>query len=434
VGEHPFIMRCENNVLFFFLHLLRVKKINFAPIMLIFVPTLTPRISYTFGVIFESILNNSVQFTTNIDEFSASNEPKMAYSQTPIDTPVWMEATPLLFEENIVKQDIIHEKWEDLILFFPTKNGIFPVDFIAITFFLISRYEEYYKDDELDKHGRFQYLSSVAYQLGWHRKLIVHRLAIAIAETVGAFFPHFEYKTPHFEELSTHDVDIACQYRGKPWWRWCGAVAKAIMQFRFKHANNYLKTALGKDVVDPFDNFETENGESKPIYFILTAPLGKYDKNISTKSKAFRDLIHRLVEFSEIGIHPSYYSSEKTSLIEKEKKQLEEISQLKITKSRQHFLRFRFPDTFQALIKAGITDDYSLGWHDEAGFRASIAVPYPFFDLTNNEETELLLHPLAFMDSVYNKEDGATVLKELREEVKEMGGEFIVLTHNSTKG
>jgi hypothetical protein len=135
--------------------------------------------------------------------------------------------------------------------------------------------------------------------------------------------------------------------------------------------------------------------------------------------------------FSEIGLHPSYYSSEKTSLIEKEKKQLEKVSQLKITKSRQHFLRFRFPDTFQALIKAGITDDYSLGWRDEAGFRASIAVPYPFFDLVKNEETMLMLHPIALMDSIFNKNEEETVLHELREEVKAMGGVLIVLRHNS---
>jgi hypothetical protein len=397
--------------------------------MLIYTPEITPRINYTFKVIFERVLNCSIKFTTNIDDFLASTELKMAYSSQKIETSVWVEAVSLLFEEDIVKQNINTEKWEEFTLFFPTKNGIFPVDIFAVTFFLMSRYEEYYEDNLLDNHGRFQCQNSVAHQLGWHRTLIVHRLAIAIAETLVAHHPQFEYKTPQYEELSTHDVDIAYQYRGKPWWRWCGAVAKAILQLQFKHANNYLKTALGKKVDDPFDNFEPE--PNKPIYFILTAPFGKYDKNISTKGKTFRDLIAKLKVTSEIGIHPSYYSSEKTSLIEKEKKRLEEVSELKITKSRQHFLRFRFPDTFRTLIKAGITDDYSLGWHDEAGFRASIAVPYPFFDVTKNEETSLLLHPLAFMDCVFSRDEEETVLDELREEVQKMGGELIILRHNS---
>jgi len=261
---------------------------------------------------------------------------------------------------------------------------------------------------------------------------MVHRLSVAIAETIKVHYPHFGYKTPQYEEFSTHDVDIAYQYKGKPLWRCCGAFVKALLQLRFEHANNYLKTMLGKEIPDPFDNFEPENGKNRPIYFILTAPFGKYDKNISTKGKVFKELISKLKESSEIGIHPSYYSSRKTSLIEKEKKRLEEVSQLKITKSRQHFLRFRFPDTFRALMQAGITDDYSLGWHNEAGFRASIAVPYPFFDLVKNEETTLMFHPLSLMDSVFSKDEEQTILNELRNEVREMGGILVVLTHNTT--
>ena len=399
--------------------------------MLIYIPTLTPRISYTFRVIFERILNSFVNFTTNIDEFLSSTEPKMAYCPDEIGTSVWVEATPLLFEDNIVKQNITSKKWNYLTLFFPTKNGVLPADFAAIIFFLISRYEEYYEDNLHDKHGRFPCQNSVAYQLGWHRKLMVHRLSVLLAETIKVHFPQFEYKTPQYEEFYTHDVDIAYQYKGKPWWRCCGALIKAMLQLRFEHANNYLKTILRKEIADPFDNFEPETGKNKPIYFILTAPFGKYNKNISTKSSVFQELINKLKETSEIGIHPSYYSSNKTSLIEKEKKQLEEISQLKITKSRQHFLRFRFPDTFRALINFGITDDYSLGWHNEAGFRASIAVPYPFFDLVKNEETALMLHPLALMDGIFSKKEEQTILNELREEVSEMGGTLVVLTHNS---
>jgi hypothetical protein len=382
-------------------------------------------------VIFERILNTAVTFTTNIDDFLASAEPKMAYSPEKIITPIWAETTALLFEDTIVKQAIITEKWEDDTLFFSTRNGNFPIDIPAVIFFLISRYEEYYEDNILDEHGRFQCKNGVAYQLGWHQKLMAHRLALALAKEIQAHYPQFTYALPQYEEFSTHDIDIAFQYKGKPWWRQCAAFAKAILQLRFTHAHNYLKTALGKEVVDPFDNFEPETGQHKPIYFILTAPFGKYDKNISPHSKSFKELVNKLKEYAEIGIHPSYHSSTKTFLKEKEKKQLENIAQLKITKSRQHFLRFRFPDTFQALIRAGITDDYSLGWHDEAGFRASIALPYPFFDLKKNEETTLILHPLAFMDCVFGKEKEQNIIHELQKEVKTYGGALILLTHNS---
>jgi len=399
--------------------------------MLIYVPKTTPRIFYTFKIIFERLLNVSLHFTTDIDEFLVSTEPKMAYSSQKIEASVWMEATALLFEENIMKQNINTEKWGGYSLFFPVKNGNFSIDFASVIFFLVSRYEEYDNAVLLDKHKRFSCKNSIAHTLGWHRTLMTHRLAFALAEEIKKYFPQFVYKTPQFVEFSTHDVDIAYQYKGKQWWRLCGAFAKSIFTLRFTHAQNCLKTALGIDVVDPFDNFEPENVIPKPIYFIPTASFGKYDKNISVKSNAFRRLICKIKEHSEIGLHPSYHSSENKSFIEKEKKKLEKVSQLTITKSRQHFLRFRFPDTFRALLEAGITDDYSLGWHDDAGFRASIAVPYPFFDLLKNEETALMLHPLAFMDCVFAQEEGSSVLSELREEAKKMGGNLIVLTHNS---
>ena len=399
--------------------------------MLIFTPNLTPRVSYTFCVIFERILNTSVTFSINLDDFLASTEPKIAYSPHKIETSIWIEATPLLFEDNIVKQNIITEKWNDEIFFFPTKNSIFPIDVIAVIFFLMSRYEEYYEDNILDEHGRFQCQHSVAYQLGWHRKLMVHRLTFSLAQEIKTYYPQFGWFIPQFEEFSTHDVDIAYQYKGKSWWRLCAAMTKAFLNFQFHHANNYLKTALGKNVADPFDNYEKEEGKNKPIYFILTASFGKFDKNINHRNKAFKELMNRLVGFSEIGIHPSYHSSRKRSLIEKEKKRLEKISQLTITKSRQHFLRFRFPDTFQTLLNVGITDDYSLGWTTDAGFRASIAVPYPFFDLKKNEETALMLHPLAFMDGIFNKDEEEKIIYELRDEVKKYGGDLIILTHNS---
>ena len=48
-----------------------------------------------------------------------------------------------------------------------------------------------------------------------------------------------------------------------------------------------------------------------------------------------------------------------------------------------------------------------------------------------NEETSLMLHPLAIMDSIFSKEEEQIVLNELREEASAMGGTLVVLTHNS---
>ena len=171
---------------------------------------------------------------------------------------------------------------------------------------------------------------------------------------------------------------------------------------------------------------------------ILTTSFSKYNKNISPKSKTFKELIRFLKGFSEIGLHPSYLSSERPELFIKEKNLLEEIGNIQVRKSRQHYLRFQFPSTFEALIEAGIQEDYSLGWHDEAGFRLSTTIPVPFFNIITNCIRPLILVPLTAMDGALyhcyeSLEDCKKVVNELRHEVEKHGGTFVVLYHNNSK-
>ena len=49
----------------------------------------------------------------------------------------------LLFEQGVINQNIEIKKWEDMPIFFETnKNGVFPFDIFASSFFLLTRYEE----------------------------------------------------------------------------------------------------------------------------------------------------------------------------------------------------------------------------------------------------------------------------------------------------
>lgn len=404
--------------------------------MLIYSPIITPRIRYTFQIVFERLLQNEVSFTTDLDFFSTTVEPKLAYSTNEIKDVFWIEAVPLLFEKSIEKQIITSYQFENLELFFPTQKGQFPVDIFAVIFFLISRYEEYYPDNPTDKHKRFSCFDSVAYQLRFHRKLIAHRIAKILAKKIQENFSTFSFHLPEYQQISTYDVDIAFQYKGKPFWRNFAAFAKAISTAKWRHAFNYLKAGFGCNVNDDFDTFimhqeAAKTTQNKPIHFLLTAPYGRFDKNISAHSAPFKHLINNLKQFSEIGLHPSYYSSIKNKLIETEKQELEKIAKINISKSRQHYLRFQFPSTFVALQQAGISDDYSLGWHNEAGFRCAIAVPYPFFNLLENKEVNLLLHPLIYMDGIFNSETEQEILAELKDELELFGGDFITLAHNS---
>src|SRR5690606_26090271 len=111
---------------------------------------------------------------------------------------------------------------------------------------------------------------------------------------------------------------------------------------------------------------------------------------------AMQGLIRRL---KNVGIHPSYFSSSDESLIASEKSLLEKITSTNIASSRQHYLKFELPNTFRALINAGITDEYSMGFGTINGFRASTSHSFLWYDLAEEQTTVLRIHPFCYMDA-----------------------------------
>lgn len=79
-----------------------------------------------------------------------------------------------------------------------------------------------------------------------------------------------------------------------------------------------------------------------------------------------------------------------------------------------------------------------MGYASQPGFRASICVPFYFFDLTQNEETTLRIHSLTYMDGTLreylklNPQQAMALISSLVDEVKAVNGEFISLWHNDT--
>ena len=132
-------------------------------------------------------------------------------------------------------------------------------------------------------------------------------------------------------------------------------------------------------------------------------------------------------------------SNSSFTILQKEKKRLEEIIGKEVIKSRQHFLMLKFPETYRNLLKAGIKEDYTMGYADDIGFRASIATPFPWFDLMENAPTDLMIHPFQVMDGTLNflylglsKEEALSQTKTMIKTTQKARGTFCLLWHNST--
>jgi len=411
---------------------------------MIFVPEITPRIEYSFEFIFHTILGVEVGYTSNQNEFIHSRLPKINYSSSNFSSGLFMKAHSLLFEKSILKQEITEIEYLNLRMFFPSSSDSFlPFDPFACIFYLLTRYEEYLSETT-DDHERFSDSENILVKLDLYHKPVVDQMAYLIAEKLSSQFPEFKIRPRSFQFLTTIDIDNAWAFRNKSLAVSLGSVLKAAIHGQFNELKQRFAVLLGLQN-DPYNTYkyilETYNGLSDHLqFFFLIGNRGAYDKNISHRNEAFRQLITNISSFCEVGIHPSYASNHKPWLFEKEKERLEDIIRKPVTQSRQHYLKLRFPNTYQNLYKSNITDDFTMGFASLAGFRAGTCTAFPFFDLSRNRNTELMIHPFQVMDVTLKNylqltpEVAWLLIEELMTEVKKVNGTFISLWHNESLG
>jgi len=143
-------------------------------------------------------------------------------------------------------------------------------------------------------------------------------------------------------------------------------------------------------------------------------------------------------EGCEIGSHTGYYSYNKLDEIEKEKQAIEKITGQKIVGVRNHTLRFRVPESWEILAKAGFKYDTSLNYHDMVGFRNGMCHPFQPFNLNEKKTTNILEIPLIASDIAFrafmktDAVDSWKYLKQLIDIAEKLNGVLTILWHNWT--
>jgi hypothetical protein len=401
---------------------------------------ITPRHRYIFDFIVGDILGSSCQLTSDAAEFAAFEGPKFSYSATGMPGVLNFRPHPLLDEKGIKSQQLSITKWNGLPVFFQVEGpSVLPFDPFALSFYLVTRYEEYLPFDE-DEHGRFRPELSLAFKEDFLRIPLVDAIVHELKGLLLADFPGLNFPGKDFRFIPSFDIDIAYAHLGKGCIRAAAAWAKLCLKADFKQIRERVSTLTGK-IKDPYDNFGihlelAEKYGHHPLYFVLLGDFSRYDRNTSYKSKRFRKLLKELDEKAVLGIHPSYRSYLRFELFEEEKRRLGEILEKPVTNNRFHFLRLKFPESYRMLISHGITDDYSLGYSSLNGFRASTCTPFYFYDLEKEERTSLKLHPFIFMDSAMidhlkvSPGEAISEIKSLVSSVERFGGEAIGIWHN----
>ena len=403
----------------------------------------SPRLNYVLRFIFERVLRIPFKVCGPHD-ISDEDEIILTYSPTPalrgLEGAIHLPYSGWLTkgEDELAKPPL--GKWHDLPVLFPSKSGAIPFDWFSATFWMLARIEENAPFTP-DNHGRFPATASFAFQNGFLEKPVVDIWAFAFYHELRERFNLPEISRPLIH-IPTLDVDIAFAYKGRSFIRKTGGAIKDVYRRNWGRFVERIRV-LREKKPDPFDNFDfflknCKEAHTDPRIFFLIHSSSSLDPNLSAGNKEVQSLLKSLNEKVELGIHPSYNGGQKSASIKREKRELSDITGKEVECSRQHFLRFKWPQTAHALLKAGIREDFSLGFADAPGFRAGTCTPFPFYDIQREVETGLLLYPLTVMDGTladYMKlspEKSLEKMEALATGLKMVGGTYVSLWHNHT--
>lgn len=329
------------------------------------------------------------------------------------------------------------------------KTLVIRTDLIYNTFFFISRAEELL-NRQRDEHGRFCARYSI---LGYSNRLQIP----IIDEYAHILMKHLELDMPaprYSHIYLTHDIDTISQYRH------LRGFLGGIYRGEWRQALQAL-TDIYRDPVYTFPWLIEQDAKvptAEVIYFVKHTRGKGYDyPQYNLQGADFQHLKTSLLKSgARLGIHSSYYGVDNglkitdTRLNSSDSK----CSETKVTSPlsfilhpsseesilhRSHYLRCSI-DNMQALADAGVTDDFTMAFPDQAGFRLQTSRPVRWINPKTYTLTPLILHPLTVMDctlsntnymNLQTEDEAYFFCEQLFDKVRQYAGDITLLWHNS---
>ena len=402
------------------------------------------RLKYILNIIFRDVFGIQYSITQNKEEFRNCNHSKINYSSREFEKQdVKINPSSILFEYGVKDHHIEVHNHNDFQKIFFKSSGSIPFDIFSASFWLLSRYEEYlpFKPDRLN---RYEVKNSLAWQYNFIETPLVNLWLNEFKNFLIKKFPELKFKKHSFSFISTIDIDNAYKYAYKGIMRTLGGYTKSFISGNKSEIKERTQVLTNKKN-DPFDSYSflldtQKKFEIRTLFFFLLGDYGVNDKNHSAINKNFQALIKQITDYCDAGIHPSYKSNSGLNQLKIEINRLANITHREVLNSRQHFAILNFPGTYQALLQAGIQNDFSMDYGNCNGFRASFCYPYKWYDLDSEQETALVIHPFCIIETSIKYNNNATSLNALGfirpviDEVKKYNGELISTFHNDTLG
>jgi peptidoglycan/xylan/chitin deacetylase (PgdA/CDA1 family) len=341
-------------------------------------------------------------------------------------------------------------------LYRPTEQGGFlGLDVFGSAFFMLSRYEEVVRR-ERDSFDRFPARASLAYQEGFLDRPIINEYLELLFCAMRELWPGLQRKQRSFSVKVGHDVDEPYRYAIDSPYILARRCARDLSRRPtpagiLSTLTRIARVKAGNLAIDPYDTFDRimDLGERLNLKsaFYFFAHSGPDDGQYNVLHPCIRSLarkIHR--RGHEVGLHASFATYDNPDQMTLEVRRLvsimaEEGVRQERWGNRQHYLRWKTPNTFENLERAGISYDATLGYPERIGFRCGVCYDYPAFSLGQRRALKLRVHPLTAMEiSVFHypyMNLGTTpralqAMLALKATCRRFEGEFRLLWHNNT--
>lgn len=187
----------------------------------------------------------------------------------------------------------------------------------------------------------------------------------------------------------------------------------------------------------PIMDLEEAYGARSSFYFLAT------DRDVRRFRYRVEDLEGRIGEIVDrgfdVGLHGGYYSYDDPAAIVGEKRRLEKVLNKKVVGYRNHYLRFKVPETWAHLVEAGFRYDATIGNNRVIGFKNGLCHPFKPFDARVGRTLDIVELPLVLADFTLltgNLPAGRVweIARTLIDRVERSHGVVTVLWHNDVFG
>lgn len=384
--------------------------------------------------VLERMLGLAVHYAHGAAEFRSANGPRLSYGKERFEGAFNIPFSGMI--DELPEQDpevIVDGDTRRMFLV----NG--EADLFAGVFYLLSLTDEI-RCTVRDAHGRVPSAALFTVRNGLADRPWIDEQVIKLGIALENEWPGELHCALRYSNCVTVDMDNILRYAGRPFSRALGASVKDLLHGEWSAVPERWRVRSG-NIPDPFERaIEVVAAQRetfrRAILFYLLRGEGEFDHAADPSHPATQAHIRRCAEAFDVGIHPSYGSSVKGTLQEEERAILQQTINKDVRLSRQHFLRWQLPGTLRYLGDAGYVEDHTLGFTDRAGFRVGTCRPFPWYDLEGEQETRLMLHPFAVMDSALIEQqrmDPHAVVKAMNamsDKVRAVSGQFISVWHD----